>query len=185
MKIITTISALAMSSSLTCAFTSTNLPLSTPHAAPAKYNRIDTRVMYYDDRCLDESESNSPFYEDDSNNNSIRIQRLVREHEALTKFAHGEELKNLRLDVQSLKDNLKYASVLDDLNKIIHLKAAIEKAETRDPEIVYAKALQRIEEAKKFGVTKKYRIIAKQTKIAESARKFIPRLNFEGLWVGR
>lgn len=113
-----------------------------------------------------------------------RKERLIREHDLNMRFAQGEDLATLRDDLSALRENLKWALATDDLTRIIQLRASIEKKEQRDPDIVYTKALQNIEKARKMSVTKKYDTIAKYEKVAMAARECIPRLNMEGLWVG-
>ena len=114
-----------------------------------------------------------------------RQERILEEIENMKRFAQGKELEELISDVNSMKINLKYALATDDITRIISLKKAIRDAENRNPEIVYERALRKIEKAKTMHVKKKYRVIAKYSKQAEAARVFIPRLNMEGLWVGK
>ena len=121
----------------------------------------------------------------DKPESNSRQERLVRMHEQMSRFAHDAELENLRSDISNFKNNLKYALATDDIGRIIDLTAAIEKAQERDPEFVYSKMLQKIDEAQKMNVSKKYQLLPKLTEEALIARQFIPRLNMEGLWLGK
>ena len=115
-----------------------------------------------------------------------RRARLVREQENLSRFLQGDDLRNLRSDIKSFKENMKWAMATDDINRISDLRDAIDRAEQKDPEVVYQRALEKIETAGKIGnIKKKYDTISKYTKEAEAARQFIPRLNMDGLWVGK
>jgi hypothetical protein len=114
-----------------------------------------------------------------------RIARLMKEQEGIDRFPQTlEDLQSLRSDIATLKNNLKWALYTDDIHRIMALRMAIEKKEREDPDLVYAKALQKIIDARDMRVHKKYETIKKYTEEAEMARKFIPRLNLEGLWVG-
>lgn len=115
-----------------------------------------------------------------------RIARLMKEQEGIDRFPQTlEDLQSLRSDIATLKNNLKWALYTDDIHRIMALRMAIEKKEREDPDLVYAKALQKIIDARDMRVHKKYETIKKYTEEAEMARKFIPRLNLEGLWVGK
>jgi hypothetical protein len=115
----------------------------------------------------------------------VRQERLLDEMENMKRFAQGKQLEELITDVNAMKINLKYALATDDITRIISLKKAIKEKENRNPEIVYARALRKMERAKTMNVKKKYKVLAKYSKEAEAARAYIPRLNMEGLWVGK
>lgn len=114
----------------------------------------------------------------------VRQERLLSEMENMKRFVQGKELEELVTDVNAMKINLKYALATDDITRIIALKKAIKEAENKNPEIVYTRALRKMERARTMHVKKKYKILAKYSKEAEAARAYIPRLNMEGLWVG-
>ena len=49
------------------------------------------------------------------------------------KFVTGEELRNLRLDLESLRQNIQWAEALKDETRIESLAKAIKEGESRDP----------------------------------------------------
>lgn len=103
-------------------------------------------------------------------------------------FASGDELRVLREDLKSLRQNLEWAKALDDDVRIESLEKAIYKGESRDPSYMYDKAQKIIKEAKKMmDVTdeEKNILIDKWSSVATDAREFLPHLNMEGLWVGK
>lgn len=117
-----------------------------------------------------------------------RKTRIVRENEISKRFATGEELKNLRLDLESLRHNLEWAEALQDKVRIESLEKAIEKGEKRDPRTMYKKAIRLISQAKKMkdaSTEEKDALIEKWVKVASAARECLPQFNLEGLWVGR
>jgi hypothetical protein len=133
--------------------------------------------------------SNLPSWYLPSNNKSEspeRRERLVRVFEEMQRFTHdADELRNLRSDIASLKENLKWALATDDIQRAIDLTNAIENAQEKDPEIVYSNMLQKIENAQRMNVSKKYKLLPRYTEEAMVARKYIPRLNMDGLWLGK
>jgi len=103
------------------------------------------------------------------------------------KFAAGDELKRLRADLKSLRDNLQWAQAMDDLIRMQDLQKAIDKGEQKDPELVYRKALRMIAESKasnKLSPENKQELIEKWQKEAKAARACLPQFQMEGLWVG-
>ena len=104
------------------------------------------------------------------------------------KFAAGEELINLRQDLESLKHNLEWAEALKDEKRVFSLQKAIKNGEKRDPDLMYTKALQLMAEAKKMkevAEEEKEDFVSKWAKVAASARKSLQQFNMEGLWVGK
>ena len=104
------------------------------------------------------------------------------------RFAIGEELDNLRMDLRSLRDNLRWAEAMEDLNRVEDLRKAIKNGENRDPEIVYKKAHEEINKAKAMKRTtleSRSKQIEKWTKIIEEARDYLPQFSLEGLWEGK
>lgn len=103
------------------------------------------------------------------------------------RFASGEELMSLREDLESLRQNLEWASALKDKIRIESLERAISKGESRDPFFMYSKAQNIIAGAKKLDDAtdeEKKILIQKWSNLASEAREFLPHLNMEGLWVG-
>ncbi len=140
-----------------------------------------------DEKDDDHDDQNRPswYLPSDHPESATRRERLVRMQEEMQRFAHGSELQDLRVDIASLKENLKWALATDDITRIIDLSAAIEKAQDKDPEFVYSRMLEKIDEAQKMNVSKKYQVLPKITEEAMVARQYIPRLNMEGLWIGK
>ena len=100
-------------------------------------------------------------------------------------FLQGEELKQLRSDLESYRENLKWAEVMNDQALIDSLSKEIENQEKRDPEIVYNKAKKLIAEAKSASraVLKpdlKEKLIDHWSKQKEDARDCLPRFHMEG-----
>jgi hypothetical protein len=104
------------------------------------------------------------------------------------RFATGQELKNLRVDLNSLRHNLQWAEALKDDTRVESLAKAIKKGETRDPDLMYTKALKLMAQAKVMkDATKEAKdaLIEKWVTVAASARICLPQFNLEGLWVGK
>jgi hypothetical protein len=119
---------------------------------------------------------------------STRKTKLSTEDNRSKRFATGEELKNLRLDVQSLRHNLQWAEALKDEVRIESLQKAITNGENRDPDFMYRKSLSLISQAKKMkdaSKEEKDALIEKWADVAASARHCLPQFNLDGLWVGK
>lgn len=124
--------------------------------------------------------------EDENLLSPAREERFLKMQEELARFVQGPALlKSLRSDTEQLQQNLKWALHTDDLARIVALKEAIKESEDRDAELVYSRALGKIARAGKYPVRKKYRLLSKYTKEALAARQYIPRLNLDGLWIGK
>lgn len=59
--------------------------------------------------------------------------RIARMDDAENKFVTGEELRNLRMDLNSLRQNIQWAEALKDEIRIESLSKAIKEGECRDP----------------------------------------------------
>lgn len=120
---------------------------------------------------------------------STRRSRKEREQEGGHKrFATGKDLKNLRSDIESLRNNLQWAEALKDETRIQSLEKAIEKGEKRDPDFMYAKARKLIAHTKQMKDAtqeEKDALIEKWTDVASSARDYLPQFSLGGLWVGQ
>lgn len=104
------------------------------------------------------------------------------------RFAVGEELKRLRSDLDSLRENLGWAEAMEDHDRVEDLSKAIRNGENRDPDIVYRRALRGVIDAKasfKLSEDEKQRRVKKWQKEASAARRHLPRFQMEGLWVGK
>ena len=101
------------------------------------------------------------------------------------RFAQGEKLKEIRADIQLMKQNLKLSLVTDDLMKVVALTKSIKDIEKKDPELVYSRALEMIAGADQYNTRKKYEIISRYNREAKAARAYIPRLNMYGIWVAK
>lgn len=147
-----------------------------------KKNKIDTNAK----RNKDDDNSPSWLLPSDKPESAERRARMVQLHEEMQRFVHGSELQNLRNDIKGLQDTLQIALATDDLVRIVSLSKAIETAKEKDPEIAYSKLLKKIEYAKSLSSTrKKYKLLPRYIEEALAVRKFIPRLNMEGLWIGK
>ena len=106
----------------------------------------------------------------------------------LGRFATGDELKRLRSDLESLRENLGWAEAMEDQDRMDDLAKAIRNGENRDPDIVYRRALRNVIDAKasfKLSDEEKQRRVKKWQKEAAAARRLLPRFQMEGLWVGK
>jgi hypothetical protein len=118
------------------------------------------------------------------------------------RFAVGDELKQLRAELDSLRENLHWAQAMEDEKRVVDLKSAIQTGEQRDPDLCYAKALQMLAHTKASTTTtssstsqnssainlspdEKQRLLLKWQKEAELARSKLPQFQLEGLWVGK
>jgi hypothetical protein len=146
-----------------------NAPSSTPSHLHAAGND-----GYYDGLFHDET-------------NKARRTRLAREYLLHKRFATGEELKNLRLDLKSLRQTLQWAEAFNDVGRIQDLNKAIKKGENRDPDYVYTKAFKIMAQVRTMTDTSKEEkdaLVEKWSKLAQGARECLPQFNLEGLWVG-
>ena len=109
-------------------------------------------------------------------------------NEVTGRFAKGEELKRLRADLDSLRENLSWAEAMEDQDRVEDLAKTIKNGENRDPDVVYRRALRSVIDAKasfKLSEDEKQRRVTKWQKEAAAARRHLPRFQMEGLWVGR
>lgn len=117
-----------------------------------------------------------------------RKTRRTKENKHSKRFATGEELKNLRLDLESLRHNLQWAEALKDELRIESLEKAIRNGENRDPDLMYKKSLKLISQAQKMKDASKQEkdaLIEKWADVAAAARQCLPQFNLDGLWVGK
>ena len=119
-----------------------------------------------------------------------RKTRMAWESELSKLFATGEDLKNLRLDLESLRHNLQWAEALKDEVRMESLEKAIQRGEKRDPDLMYKKAIKMISQVRKMkeaaaSTEERDALIEKWAKMAAAARKCLPQFNLEGLWVGK
>lgn len=115
----------------------------------------------------------------------IREARLEREKAIRSRFVTGEELRSLRDDLKSLKENLKWSQAAGDVHRVSDLKETIKENEEKDPELVYARAISAINNAERIkDLDRRKFVIDQHRSEANLARACIPRFNLEGLWVG-
>jgi hypothetical protein len=168
-------------------------------------NNCDGRRIH---RPLQVSNSNG----DNSNENGVSEQEEQQNQQELSKdskaqkpkkkkrFAVGEELKQLRAELDSLRENMHWAQAMEDEKRVLDLKSAILIGEQRDPDICYAKALQMLAQTKWSTTSsstsqnssainpspeEKQRLLEKWQKEANLARSKLPQFQLEGLWVGK
>jgi len=111
-----------------------------------------------------------------------RQQRLDAEKRALTRFAQGDELMDLRKDVESMRDDLQSAKSSGDQSKMDELKVKITEAGTRDAEFIYELARHRLKLCEREGLEEEAERFEAE---AIAARSVLPQFNLEGLWVGK
>jgi hypothetical protein len=117
-----------------------------------------------------------------------RRKRLAKERAIQKRFAFGEDLRNLRTDLDHLRENLRWAEAINDVHRIRDLTQAIENGENRDPERVYTKALKIVQELERSAVTVVPDKDARKKQwnaLAQDARSCLPRFQLSGLWVGK
>jgi hypothetical protein len=161
-------------------------------------------------RPLQVSKSNAELFGDDtrSNNNENGVSKQEEQHQQTKaqkskkkkRFAIGDELKRLRADLDSLRENLHWAEAMEDDERVVDLKSAIQTGEQRDPDICYANALQMLAQTKasttssstsqstgtnNLSLDEKQQLLEKWQKEAEVARSSLPQFQLEGLWVGK
>jgi hypothetical protein len=119
--------------------------------------------------------------------NKARRTRLVRENSLRKRFATGEVLKNLRLDLGSLRENLQWAKAFKDVGRIQDLNEAIKKSQNRDPDYVYTQSFKIMAQVKTMDASQEEKdaLVEKWSKLAQGARECLPQFNLEGLWVGK
>lgn len=129
---------------------------------------------------------NKDDFSPDASSSARKDQEQRESEKSEGRFAHRKHLKNLRTDLESLRENLAWAEVLGDVEKMHDTRKATKNGENRDPEVVYAKALKEIQKAEKMiKIEKKQVELDKWTKEATAARESLARFNLEGLWVGK
>jgi hypothetical protein len=149
---------------------------SAPPSIPSHLHAAENDSGYYDGLFHDET-------------NKARRTRLAREHSLHKRFATGEDLKNLRLDLGSLRQNLQWAEAFsNDIGRIQDLNEAINKSQNRDPDYVYTQAFKIMAQVKTMtdaSQEEKDALVEKWSKLAQGARECLPQFNLEGLWVGK
>jgi hypothetical protein len=162
-------------------------------------NNCDGRHIH---RPLQVSNSNG----DNSNENGVSEQEEQQPQTKAPKskkkkrFAVGDELKQLRAELDSLRENMHWAQAMEDEKRVADLKSAIQTGEQRDPDLCYAKALQMLAQTKasttssstsqsssaiNLSPEEKQRLLEKWQKEADAARSKLPQFQLEGLWVGK
>jgi anti-sigma28 factor (negative regulator of flagellin synthesis) len=166
------------------------------------------------------SKSNGELFGDDTRSNSnengvskqeeeqqeqVSKDRKAQKSKKKKRFASGDELKRLRADLESLRENLHWAEAMEDDERVADLKSAIQNGAQRDPDLCYAKALQMLALTKARPTTatsasqsaspasttnnlslyEKEELLEKWQKEADAARSSLPQFQLEGLWVGK
>lgn len=78
-----------------------------------------------------------------------RQRRIEAEEEAMSRFAHGDELIKLRKEVESMRIDLLDARSNNDVARMNSLKVEITKAGAKDAEFIYELATQRMKLAER------------------------------------
>ena len=111
-----------------------------------------------------------------------RERRIAAEEEAMSRFAHGDELMALRKDVETMRLDLLDARNVGDLSRMNELKIEITKAGAKDAEFIYELATQRMILAETEGLVEEAERYREE---AIAARSVLPQFQLEGLWVGK
>ena len=115
----------------------------------------------------------------------LRIARLKREEAVRSRFVTGDELRNLRDEMKSVKEVAKFCQVAGQVKRVAELQETIKSSERRDPNFVYAEAISAMRKAKDIVDPEKRKFVIDQHRSeANLARECIPCFNLEGLWVG-
>ena len=99
------------------------------------------------------------------------------------KYATGLELEQLRGEINNFRETLQWSEAINDKDRVKDLAEAIEKAEARDPDICYGRALEEMAALQKKGGSPSR--IEKLAQEAAQARTFLAQFQLEGLWVGK
>lgn len=144
--------------------------------------------LWYEDSSSDKKKNPKPNLDGSeiadltrSNNNNNN----KKKKEETSPFLQGEELKKLRSDLASYRENLKWATAMDDQTRMESLKAEIETKQMQDPEVVYKKAQALLAEAATVSrsvlpPTMRENLIQYWTEQAALARDSLPRFQMEG-----
>ena len=111
-----------------------------------------------------------------------RQRRIEAEEEAMSRVAHGDELIQLRKDVESMRVDLLDARSTGDVARMNSLKVEITKAGAKDAEFIYELAMQRMQLAEREGLAQEAERFRQE---ALAARSVLPQFQLEGLWVGK
>jgi hypothetical protein len=113
----------------------------------------------------------------------LRKTRQLRYQQVQEQFcAYGDELWDLRTYIHSLSKKLLGALSQRDSSKVQGIRALLNNAEKRDPELAYELSLNAMNLAEHEGRTEE---AIKYREEAENARSCLPHLNLEGLWIGK
>jgi hypothetical protein len=105
-----------------------------------------------------------------------------------TKFATGSELKRLREELATYRENRQWAEALEDHDRVEELATAIRNGEDLDPDIVYTRTLVQIANLQgrsDLSSDDKHAQLHDLRHEADHARSFLPQFELEGLWIGK
>uniref|UniRef100_A0A6U3S517 Uncharacterized protein n=1 Tax=Ditylum brightwellii TaxID=49249 RepID=A0A6U3S517_9STRA len=111
-----------------------------------------------------------------------RLARISREKRVQSLFLQGDDLIELRQNIQAMKMGVSEAKRDGDLTRVQKLEKAIQQAQVMDAEFAYAMAKDQMEFAESKGNTKEATAYRQE---AMAARSCIPHFNIEGLWIGK
>jgi len=112
-----------------------------------------------------------------------RKERVARDIKNQEKFAEfGDELWNLRNELQELSLNLINAINDGTRTEEEMVREKLRDAERRDPELTYEMEVLEVEIAQ---LDKRFDDVEKHKKRALAARSCLPQFNLDGLWVGK
>jgi len=143
-----------------------------------------SRLFYSEDEDQDVSSRTSEFsYLEPLKETELRKTRQMRSQQVQEQFcAYGDELWDLRKNIHSLSKKLVGALSERASSKVQGIRALLNSAERRDPELSYELSLNAMILAEDEG---KIEEAAMYREEAENARSCLPHLNLEGLWIGK
>jgi hypothetical protein len=147
-----------------------------------------TRVVVADisdEWWVDDASSDKDLSSSSSDNAKFDLSSSRARESSSSPFLQGDALKELRSDLETYRENLKWAGMMNDQTRVASLKSEIEEKERKDPEIVYNKAKRLIEEARSVSraVLKpdlKEKLIKHWSAQKDKARECLPRFQLEG-----
>mmetsp|Transcript_13570 Transcript_13570/g.38884 ORF Transcript_13570/g.38884 Transcript_13570/m.38884 type:complete len:413 (+) Transcript_13570:122-1360(+) len=120
------------------------------------------------------------------NNNPIRQERLQRDEKAKQTFtSFGNELWDLRTNMQTLSEQLLDSIVTSSSENEITIRKRLRTLESKDPEYVYKTELEKFQALAQSGDDALIEEAQVHYDLAMAARSRLPQFNLDGLWVGK
>lgn len=115
--------------------------------------------------------------------NEIRTERILKESLLEEQFLSGDELHELRLEIQDIEKDLRKSIKERDSLKAEVMRQKLREHQNKDPEFVYKEKMIELEKARNDGSSDKR--VKKLEREVSDVRSSITQLNLEGLWVGK